>query len=58
VRQGMLAQWIARLQTGSDVQKALFVMVVGVLGVFAVLAIFFGLIHLLRVVMREKEKKS
>ncbi len=54
----MLAQWIARLQTGSDVQKAVFVMVVGVLGVFAVLAIFFGVIHLLRVVMREKEKKS
>ena len=54
----MLAQWIARLQTGSDMQKAVFVMVVGVLGVFAVLAIFFGLIHLLRVVMREKEKNS
>ena len=54
----MLAQWIARLQTGSDLQKAVFVMVVGVLGVFAVLAIFFGLIYLLRVVMREKEKNS
>jgi hypothetical protein len=51
----MLAQWIARLQTGGDVQKALFMMVVGVLGVFVVLAIFFGLIHLLRAVLREKK---
>jgi hypothetical protein len=54
----MLAQWIARLQTGSELQKALFVMVVGVLGVFLVLAIFFGLIHLLRVLLREKKKNS
>ena len=58
MRQRMFAQWIARLQTGSDLQKAVFVMVVGVLGVFLVLAIFYGLIHLLRIVMREKEKKS
>jgi hypothetical protein len=50
----MLAQWIARLQSGGDVQKALFMMVVGVLGVFVVLAIFYGLIHLLRAVLREK----
>jgi hypothetical protein len=52
----MLAQWIARLQTGSDLQKAVFVMVVGVLGVFVVLAVFFGLIHLLRVVLRERRR--
>jgi hypothetical protein len=54
----MLAQWIARLQTGGDLQKALFVMVVGVLGVFVVLAIFFGLIHLLRAVLREGRKSG
>ena len=48
----MFAELIGRLQSGSDMQKAVFVMVAGVLGVFLVLAFFYGLIHLLRRVLK------
>ena len=49
----MLVELFGRLQSGSDMQKAVFVMVAGVLGVFLVLAVFFGLIHLLRRVLKK-----
>lgn len=49
----MFEQLMAGLQNGSEIQKALFVMVVGVLGVFIVLAFFFGVIHLLRRVLKK-----
>jgi hypothetical protein len=41
------------VQGGTEIQKALFVMVVGVLGVFLVLAFFYGMIHLLRRVLKK-----
>lgn len=47
----MLAEWFTRIQTGTDVQKALFMLAAGVFGVFVVLAVFYGLIHLLRRVL-------
>lgn len=49
----MLERLLAGVQNGSDIQKALFVMVVGVLGVFIVLAFFFGVIRLLRRVLKK-----
>jgi hypothetical protein len=49
----MIAQLLSRVQNGTEIQKALFVMVVGVLGVFLVLAFFFGVIHLLRRVLKK-----
>ena len=49
----MLARLLESVQEGSEIQKALFVMVVGVLGVFGVLAFFFGLIHLLRRILKK-----
>jgi len=49
----MFEQMLARVQNGTEIQKALFVMVVGVVGVFLVLAFFFGLIHLLRRVLKK-----
>jgi hypothetical protein len=49
----MFAQLLAGVRNGTEIQKALFVMVVGVLGVFLVLAFFFGLIHLLRRVLKK-----
>jgi hypothetical protein len=49
----MFEQLLARAQNGSELSKGLFVMVVGVLGVFLVLAFFFGLIHLLRRVLKK-----
>ena len=49
----MFAQLLSRVQSGTEMQKALFVMVVGVVGVFLVLAFFFGLIHLLRRVLKK-----
>ena len=53
VRCGMFEQMLARIRDGSEINKGLFVMVVGVLGVFLVLAFFFGLIHLLRRVLKK-----
>ena len=49
----MFEQLLAEVQGGSEINKALFVMVVGVLGVFIVLAFFFGLIHVLRRVLKK-----
>jgi len=49
----MFEQMLARVQGGTEIQKALFVMVVGVLGVFLVLAFFYGMIHLLRRVLKK-----
>ncbi len=49
----MFEQLLAGAQNGTEVQKALFVMVVGVLGVFLVLAFFYGLIHVLRRVLKK-----
>ena len=49
----MIAQLFSRVQNGTEIQKALFVMVVGVLGVFLVLAFFYGMIHLLRRVLKK-----
>ncbi len=49
----MFEQLLARVQGGTEIQKALFVMVVGVLGVFLVLAFFYGMIHLLRRVLKK-----
>jgi len=49
----MFEQLLARVQNGTEMQKALFVMVVGVLGVFLVLAFFYGMIHVLRKVLKK-----
>ncbi len=49
----MFEQLLARVQNGSEIGKGIFVMVVGVLGVFIVLAFFFALIHLLRRVLKK-----
>ncbi len=49
----MFQQLLSRAQNGSEMQKALFVMVVGVLGVFLVLAFFYGLIRVLRRVLKK-----
>ena len=49
----MIAQLFSRVQNGTEIQKALFVMVVGVLGVFVVLAFFYLVIHLLRRVLKK-----
>jgi len=49
----MIARLFSRVQNGTEIQKALFVMVVGVLGVFLVLALFYGVIHLLRRVLKK-----
>jgi hypothetical protein len=49
----MFDQLLAGAQNGTDIQKAFFVMVVGVLGVFLVLAFFYGMIHLLRRVLKK-----
>jgi hypothetical protein len=49
----MFEQMLAGVRSGSEINKALFVMVVGVLGVFIVLAFFFGLIHVLRRVLKK-----
>ena len=49
----MLARLLAGAQGGTEIQKALFVMVMGVLGVFLVLAFFYGVIHLLRRVLKK-----
>ncbi len=49
----MFQQLLSRVQNGSEMQKALFVMVVGVLGVFLVLAFFYGLIRVLRRVLKK-----
>jgi flagellar biogenesis protein FliO len=49
----MFEQLLAEVQNGTEIQKALFVMAAGVLGVFLVLAFFYGLIHLLRRVLKK-----
>jgi len=49
----MLARALAEVQNGTSMQQALFVMVAGVLGVFLVLAFFYGVIHLLRRVLKK-----
>ena len=49
----MFGDLVSRVQNGTEIQKALFVMVVGVLAVFLVLAFFYGLIHLLRRVLKK-----
>jgi hypothetical protein len=49
----MFEQLLARVQGGTEIQKALFVMVVGVVGVFLMLAFFYGMIHLLRRVLKK-----
>ncbi len=49
----MFGELLARVQNGTEIQKALFVMVVGVLGVFVVLAFFYLVIHLLRRVLKK-----
>ena len=49
----MFEQMLASVRNGTEIQKALFVMVGGVLGVFVVLGFFFGLIHLLRRVLKK-----
>jgi hypothetical protein len=49
----MFGELLAGVREGTEIQKALFVMVVGVLGVFLVLAFFYGLIHLLRRVLKK-----
>lgn len=49
----MFARLLAEAQNGTNLQKALFVMVFGVLGVFLVLAFFYGMIHLLRRVLKK-----
>ena len=49
----MFEKMLAAVQGGTEIQKALFVMVVGVLGVFLVLAFFYGMIHLLRRVLKK-----
>jgi hypothetical protein len=49
----MFGELLAGVRDGTEIQKALFVMVVGVLGVFLVLAFFYGLIHLLRRVLKK-----
>jgi hypothetical protein len=49
----MFARLLAGVQNGSEIQKALFVMVVGVLGVFLVLAFFYALIRVLRGMLKK-----
>ena len=49
----MFAEMLGRVQSGTEIQKALFVMVVGVTGVFLVLAFFYGMIHVLRRVLKK-----
>jgi hypothetical protein len=49
----MFQQLLNGARNGSEIQRALFVMVVGVVGVFLVLAFFYGLIHLLRRVLKK-----
>ncbi len=49
----MFQQLLSAVQNGSEMQKAVFVMVVGVLGVFLVLAFFYGLIRVLRRVLKK-----
>jgi Na+-transporting methylmalonyl-CoA/oxaloacetate decarboxylase gamma subunit len=49
----MLARLLSGARSGSEIQKALFVMVVGVVGVFLVLAFFYALIRLLRRVLKK-----
>jgi len=49
----MFEQMLNGVRGGTDMQKALFVMVAGVLGVFVVLAFFFGLILALRKVLKK-----
>jgi hypothetical protein len=49
----MFERLLAGVRGGAEIHKALFVMVVGVLGVFLVLAFFFGLILLLRKVLKK-----
>jgi hypothetical protein len=49
----MFEKLLAGAQNGTEIQRALFVMVAGVLGVFLVLAFFYGLIHLLRRVLKK-----
>ncbi len=49
----MFEQLLAGVRNGTEIQKALFVMVVGVLGVFLVLAFFYGLIRVLRRVLKK-----
>jgi hypothetical protein len=49
----MFEQLLAEVQNWTEIQKALFVMAAGVLGVFLVLAFFYGLIHLLRRVLKK-----
>jgi hypothetical protein len=49
----MFGEWLSRVRNGTEIQKALFIMLAGVLGVFLVLAFFFGVIHLLRRVLKK-----
>jgi hypothetical protein len=48
----MIEQLIQQVRAGGVLDKALFVMVAGMLGVFIVLAVFYGLIYLLRGLLR------
>jgi uncharacterized protein involved in exopolysaccharide biosynthesis len=49
----MFERMLNGVQNGTNIQKALFVMVAGVLGVFVVLAFFYLMIHLLRRVLKK-----
>jgi len=57
VKKGMHINMFEYLINGTNLQKALFVMLAGILGVFAVLILFFILIIVLVRVFPEKEEK-
>ena len=50
----MIEQWIQQVRAGSILDQALFAMVTGMAGVFIVLAVFYGLIYLLRALGRPR----
>jgi len=54
----MLNQIFQLAKAGSNVAKSLFIMAVGVLGVFLVLAVFYLLIRVLRKALAEKGKQG
>jgi Na+-transporting methylmalonyl-CoA/oxaloacetate decarboxylase gamma subunit len=53
----MIEQLFQQAKAGGLMEKALFVMVVGMAGVFLVLTVFYGLIYLLRALTRPKSPK-
>ena len=54
----MIEQLFQQAKAGGIVDKALFVMIVGMAGVFLVLTVFYGLIYLLRALTRPKPPRS